>query len=336
MSSNLPKEFKTLAAQCDILVNQRKLKIPESENREEALSKLKRELIKKNYFDLVNGLEDIINFADSKHKYYGEYSISDLLGLYKLNKELRELLLAEISEFEIRLKTSIAYHFSERYSQWNDYCNTDNYRRVTRNDSNSIFQARYGYSKNYQGDDPRCNQHLIFPFFMTDRRQIQKLKRRERYMSAYGGHPPLWVAIKILDFGQLHIMFSLLNADVAADVLSEFDFRPVSRNKFESVLYVLNWLRNECAHFEMINNSRYHGKVPVDEGLIKELNLRTNRSRRNLNLFQTMCVLNSVQEFKGKFYKLLDSSEIDGRLKQRYLRSIGFWRQCEWNIPIDF
>lgn len=165
MSNNFPKEFKTLTAQCDILVNQRKLKIPESENRDKALSSLKTQLIKKNYFDLVNGLEDMINFADSQHKYYGEYSITDLLELYKLNKKLRELLLAEISEFEIRLKTSIAYHFSGKHSQWNDYYNVNNYRRVTRNDNNDVFQARYGYSKNYQGNDPVCNQRLVFPFF---------------------------------------------------------------------------------------------------------------------------------------------------------------------------
>lgn len=128
MSNNFPKEFKTLTAQCDILINQRKLKIPESENRDKALSSLKTQLIKKNYFDLVNGLENMINFADSQHKYYGEYSITDLLELYRLNKKLRELLLAEISEFEIRLKTSIAYHFSEKHSQWNDYFNVNNYR----------------------------------------------------------------------------------------------------------------------------------------------------------------------------------------------------------------
>lgn len=127
-------------------------------------------------------------------------------------------------------------------------------------------------------------------------------------------------------------MFSLLTADI----LSDFNLIPSFRNRFESILYVINWLRNEGAHFEMINKSRYHGKFAIDAGLINELNLRTNRSRRNLNLFQSMCILNSVQEFKLKFSQLLDDSDINEQLKRSYLQAIGFWRQCEWDIPIDF
>ncbi len=215
MRSDEPKEFKTLDEQCEIVVNQRHLKLPPNRSREESIRKLKLELIQKNYFDLVNGLDDIINVSDSKNKYYGNYSLDDLLGLYKLNKKLRELLLSEIGKFEIRLKTSIAYHFSERYPLWNAYCDTGNYKMVSVNDREEVFYARFGYSKKYTGSTPHVNQRGLFPFFVTDIKLIRKLRRRERYMSAYGGRPPLWVAIKVLDFGQTHMMFSLLNSKVA-------------------------------------------------------------------------------------------------------------------------
>lgn len=228
MRSDEPKEFKTLDEQCEIVVNQRHLKLPPNRSREESIRKLKLELIQKNYFDLVNGLDDIINVSDSKNKYYGNYSLDDLLGLYKLNKKLRELLLSEISKFEIRLKTSIAYHFSERYPLWNAYCDTGNYKMVSVND------------------------------------------------------------------------------------------------------------RNECAHFEMINKSRYHAKYPVNNKLIKNLYLRTNRSNRNLNLFQSMCILDKVQGIKESFSCLMIQSQIPNSLKESYLKDIGYWRQCDWPLPFDY
>ncbi|MGN1284432.1 MAG: hypothetical protein ACI4TY_03940, partial [Candidatus Limosilactobacillus intestinavium] len=90
------------------------------------------------------------------------------------------------------------------------------------------------------------------------------------------------------------------------------------------------------AHFEMINKSRYHAKYPVDAAILKRLGLRTNKSRRNLNLFQTMCILNSVQNFENSFFELIDQNQIPSSLKLSYLKSIGYWRQCGWRLPIDF
>ncbi|WP_340850976.1 Abi family protein [Ligilactobacillus salivarius] len=336
MKYNKSKEFKTLSSQCDIIVNKRKLKFPEFVNREESMRRLENELISKNYFDLINGLEDILNSSDSKHKFYGNYSLNQLLQLYKLNKNLRELILSQISEFEIKLKTTIAYHFASRYSNWNDYRKIKNYKKVTKSDSDDIFIATYGYSRRYRGENPQINQKRLFPFFITDKKLIMKLKRKKRYLSAYNGHPPIWVAIKSLDFGQLHTMFTLLNTDVASDVLANFNLKSIDRNKFESILFVINWLRNECAHFEMINNSRYHGKNQLSKELIEDLNLRTAKSRRNLTLFQTMCVLNSVQNFESDFSELISNSDIPQHLKKEYLKSIGYWRQSDWNISIDF
>lgn len=253
--------------------------------------------------------------------------------MYDFNKKIRELILSTISEFEIRLKTSIAYHFSYVYSKhWNDYCNKNNYKKVTKNDINELFIAYYGYSKKYDGNFPKPNQKVMFPFFITNKKLIKKLKRKKRYLQAYDRQPPLRVAIKALDFGQLHKMFSLLKNDVAREVLFNFNFKISERNKFESVLYVINWLRNECAHFEMINKSKYHGKYPVDNDLIKDLKLRTSKSGMNLTLFQTMCILDSVQSFKEELHYLFSKNKLQKKIKDEYLKSIGYWEQCGWNL----
>ena len=89
MNDDKPKEFKTLNEQCDIILNQRHLQLSSANSKTMSINDLKEELLQKNYFDLINGLEDIINVSDSKNKYYGNYSLEDLLSLYNLNENLR-------------------------------------------------------------------------------------------------------------------------------------------------------------------------------------------------------------------------------------------------------
>ncbi|WP_396022428.1 Abi family protein [Bombilactobacillus folatiphilus] len=177
----------------------------------------------------------------------------------------------------------MAYRFSEEHPHCEDYHNPSNYKRISVDDRDEIFYARYGYSRNLKKKHPTINEGKKFPFFITKKRQ------RRPYMNAYDENTPLWIAIKVLNFGQLHLMFSMLTGDIAKNILNDFNLESIDRNMFESILHVINWLRNECAHFEMINKSRYSGKYPLDKSLIKKLNLITNRSHKNLNVFQA-CV----------------------------------------------
>lgn len=316
-----PKPFKSLSDQRDILVNKHLLN----------QKMIEEELLKKNYFDLVNGLEDIINDPSQNNKCFSNYTFGDLLSLYELNKKVRELLFSVIGEFELKLKSSISYHFSDMYRSWDSYTNPDNYKSVTVDDRYEVFLARFGYSPNFEGTTPVINQYKLFPFFRNDE-FLAKFFRKKRYLGAYGGRPPLWVAIKALNFGELHILFSLLQSPIAEEVLNDFDLKLADRNLFESVLDVINWLRNECAHFEMINNSRYHGKYPLDEKLLDNLSIETNDSRMNLNLFSTMQILNFVQEFKQRFNELINKFNLNLTLKKKYLISIGYKEIFDWKL----
>ena len=80
-------------------------------------------------------------------------------------------------------------------------------------------------------------------------------------------------------------------------------------------MYVINWIRNECDYYEMINKRKYHGKYPVDNDLIKDLKLRTSKSGMNLTLFQTMCILDSVQSFKEELHDLFSKNKLPKKLK---------------------
>lgn len=336
MRLNSPKQFKTLDEQCDIVLNQRHLQIPSGQNELQARVVMKQSLLKYNYFDLINGLEDVINSADPVHKYYGNWTTNDLFRLYELNKKLGYITLMATGQFEIRLKTSIAYHFASKFRDWDAYRNKLNYRKINKDDDKKLFMAYFGYSKKFRGNNPSVNEKRLFPFFVKDKRQIKSFRNRNRIMGTYGGKPPVWVAIKALDFGQLHTMFSMQTSDVAAAVLADFGYQSRDRNLFESILDVTNWLRNETAHFKMINKSRYHSQKPLNLDLVKNLNLRTNNSRKNLNVFPALCILNHEQQIKQNIIQTFNDSAVPVKLQRKYLTEIGYWRQSGWEFAVDF
>lgn len=157
------KDFKSIEEQCNVIIKERKLKISKFNGEKE----LKKELSEKNYFDLVNGLEDIIN-TGSGNKYYGKYDVFDLISLYNLNSDLSLLIFSVIKRFEIKLKTSIAYNFTAEYQNWDCYLDKNNYKLITKNDINEVYLAYNGYSKSYKGSNPKVSKQKILPFFDED------------------------------------------------------------------------------------------------------------------------------------------------------------------------
>ncbi len=90
------------------------------------------------------------------------------------------------------------------YRSWDSYTNPDNYKSVTVDDRYEVFLARFGYSPNFEGTTPVINQYKLFPFFRNDE-FLAKFFRKKRYLGAYGGRPPLWVAIKALKDAQAEV-----------------------------------------------------------------------------------------------------------------------------------
>lgn len=102
------KEFKTVYDQIRLL-KKRKLKINN-------LNESKKHLIEKNYFNLINGFETLL-LEDAKNppKEYFEKSFNDFVKLYDFDLDFSTILFKKISEFETKLKTTIAYNFCKNH-----------------------------------------------------------------------------------------------------------------------------------------------------------------------------------------------------------------------------
>lgn len=101
------KKFKTLPQQIGLL-EERGLKFKDT-------SFARQMLLEKNYFDIINGFETLL-LKDPKGKekeYESNVNFDHFLELYDFDKELNSTVLKAIDKFETRLKSSIAYRFSE-------------------------------------------------------------------------------------------------------------------------------------------------------------------------------------------------------------------------------
>ena len=160
------KEFNTVENQIRLLKN-RNLKI-------HSLHTAKNHLLDKNYFNLINGFETLL-LDDSKNppKKYTKKSFEDFVRLYDFDSQLSSLIFRKISEFETKLKTSIAYHFCKNHCSTltdnNNYIDINNYKIPNKTDgpkeyvdyfykasnpkkSHKLFRDNYYYEGQFRGN----------------------------------------------------------------------------------------------------------------------------------------------------------------------------------------
>ncbi len=160
------KEFNTIENQIRLLKN-RNLKIYN-------LQTTKNHLLDKNYFNLVNGFETLL-LDDPKNppKTYTNKSFEDFVRLYDFDSQLSSLIFRKISEFETKLKTSIAYHFCKNHCSTltdnNKYIDITCYKIPNRTDvpkeyidyfytagkpnkSHKLFRDNYYYEGQFRGN----------------------------------------------------------------------------------------------------------------------------------------------------------------------------------------
>lgn len=76
----------------------------------------KKNLLSKNYFNLINGFESLLlDDPQNSSKKYTKKSFNDFVRLHDFDSQLSSIILQKISEFETKLKTSIAYHFCKHH-----------------------------------------------------------------------------------------------------------------------------------------------------------------------------------------------------------------------------
>lgn len=284
-------------------------------------------ILKSNYFNVINGNEDLLLVTGGSGKYYDTASFDDFIRLHKFDKTLTNHLTAILHNFETRLKTSIAKNFCDTYCRTPEntmqYTNKSNYRDIKT--IHGSFYPLYHDQNQKVVDD--FNKFICFKtgflFNLVERNDFVDETVFSVDSFLYNPPPncnsyqisnnnkevvvPLWVAIETFDFGALQRFCHYLNIKVLNKVLADFNLTPNDRELFLNSLDIIKELRNKCAHFSLINRFSTSLSVKILPVLIKRLQLSPQeRSRKvymptlqrkvrknpaKLSLFDTLKVL---------------------------------------------
>ena len=236
----MEKIFKTINEQVEILKDKGLIIEDELEAKEI--------LLRENYF-FIMGYRHLFMSRNNKSKFISGTTFNEVYALFEFDRNFRNIIFKNALVIENQLKSVISYQLSKKYGyREKDYLNPKNFT---------------------QDHDKIKRVHDL----------INKMKRQIRinasshnatihYMNNYG-YIPLWVLVKVLSFGIVCELFTILKKEDQIEVADIFGTTP---EVLQDILIILSNYRNLCAHedivFEhsterVIPDTKYHEEINI-------------------------------------------------------------------------
>ena len=217
------KNFKTLDEQIEILRNKGMTINDETF--------AKKVLLRENYF-FLNGYRHLFMEEGDKHFKKGT-TFEEMYSLFLFDRSFRNVLFKYILVIENNLKSIISYQLSKKYG---------------------YKESDYLKPKNFTSDQSKQAQ-------LND--LIRKMKRQIRvngsqhsatlhYVSNYG-YIPLWILVKVLSFGIVSELYSVLKSDDKKEIGNIYE---IESEMLTVYLPILANYRNLCAHEDILYETR--------------------------------------------------------------------------------
>ena len=229
----MKKDFKNLNEQIDIL-KQKGLIVNDFEY-------AKKVLFRENYF-FLNGYRLLFMRSNVDRRYIEGATFEELYSLFLFDRTLRNILFKNILIVENNIKSIISYQLSLKYG----------YR-----------EKDYLVPKNFTTNKEKSRQVLDI---------IKKMKRQinfnasqhsatSHYINNYG-YIPLWVLVKVLSFGIVGELYSILKKE---DQLGIAEIYNIDVDTLANYLTILSNYRNLCAHEDIVFCNKTQREVEDNE-----------------------------------------------------------------------
>ena len=215
------KIFKTIDEQIEILRSKGMVF--------EDYDKAREILLRENYF-FLNGYRSPFLMNGTKRFIEGT-TFEELYSLFTFDRFFRNIIFKNVLIVENNYKSIYSYVLSKKYGyKEKDYLNLNNFDRTK--------------EKNRQIND-----------------LLRKLKRQIRingyqhqatshYINNYG-YIPMWVGVKVLSFGLMSELFTILKEEDRKEISNYYGLNP---DKIENYMSILANYRNLCAHEDILFN----------------------------------------------------------------------------------
>lgn len=225
----IDKQFKNLEEQIEIL-KYKGMTI----NDEEYAKKI---LLRENYFFLSGYRYPLMKSMTDKRFLEG-VTFEEMYSLFLFDRAIRNVFFKYLLVIENNLKSIFSYQLSKKYGYKEKY---------------------YLRTKNFTND--KSKQRQVNDLIRKMKRQIRvngsQHSATAHYMYNYG-YVPLWILVKVLSFGIVGELFSIMKYDDQVAICKVYDI-PV--DEFNNYLPILSNYRNTCAHEDILYENRTQKKI---------------------------------------------------------------------------
>lgn len=192
----------------------------------------KKVLLRENYF-FLNGYRHLFVYSETDKRFKEGTTFEEMYSLFLFDRSFRNVLFKYLLVIENNLKSITSYQLSKKYGyRERDYLKTKNFTQ-----------------------DPKKQAQL------ND--LLKKMKRQIRvngsqhsatlhYVSNYG-YIPLWILVKVLSFGIVSELYSVLKSEDQKDIANIYEVDPETLMVY---LPILANYRNLCAHEDILYENK--------------------------------------------------------------------------------
>ena len=207
-------------------------------------------LFRENYF-FLNGYRHLFMKSLTNKTYISGTTFEELYSLFLFDRVFRNILFKNILNIENNIKSIVSYNLSLRYG---------------------YHEKDYLDYKNFTNNPEKSRQ--VSDIIKKMKRQIKSNASTHsatmHYVNSYG-YIPLWVLVKVLSFGIIGELYTILKKEDQINIADVYD---LDSETLSNYLVLLSNYRNLCAHedivFEnrtqrLIGDTKYHRmlKIPI-------------------------------------------------------------------------
>jgi abortive infection bacteriophage resistance protein len=277
MKEKIEKNFKNLNEQIEILKS-KGLTIKDENYAQKVL-------LRENYF-FLNGYRHLFMVSDNDRRYLQGTTFEELYSVFLFDRKLRNVLFKNLLIIENNIKSIISYQMSKKYG---------------------YKEKDYLKEKNFTTNPEKRRQ--VKDLLAKMKRQIRVNGREHsatlHYANNYG-FIPLWILVKVLSFGIVCEMFSILK-DEDQDVISSVYH--IDSDTLITYLPILANYRNLCAHEDILFDNKTQ-KCIEDTEYHKDLNIKKEDNEyicgKN-DLFALLIIMKQMlrkEEFKSMMIEI--------------------------------
>ena len=261
-------------------------------------------LLRENYF-FISGYRHLFMKSKMDKTYKEGTTFEEMYSLFLFDRTLRNILFKNLLIIENNLKSISSYQLSKRYG---------------------YKEKDYLKEKNFTNNPEKKRQ--VNDLIKKMKRQIRSNSRENtatmHYISNYG-YIPLWVLVKVLSFGIVSEMYSVLKVEDQKEIASIYG---IDYKNMLVYLPILSNYRNLCAHEDIlyenrtireINDTVYHKLLNIN----KENDIYTNGKNDLFALIIIMKEMLQFSEFKAMMFEIENCiSTLDYNLKTISIKDV--------------